>query len=138
MMNVDNVLAYDGARAGQAATQNLPAANNLVVFMGGDHGFLSLVAQHGITSVDQLRGHDLSVDAIGTGFAFVLFNTLAAHDLTTTDTHIIPIGGTSLRPYRKHADRPPGACASRKSTQQICAWVEQLHGRCGYDRPSIS
>jgi ABC-type nitrate/sulfonate/bicarbonate transport system substrate-binding protein len=100
MMSVDNVLAYDGASAGQAATQNLPVANNLVVFMGGDHGFLSLVAQHGITSVDQLRDHDLSVDAMGTGFAFVLFNTLAAHDLTTTDTHIIPIGGTGLR-YRE-------------------------------------
>ena len=63
------MMSYDGASAGQAATQNLPVANNLVVFMGGDHGFLSLVAQ--------LRGHDLSVDAMGTGFAFVLSNTLS-------------------------------------------------------------
>jgi ABC-type nitrate/sulfonate/bicarbonate transport system substrate-binding protein len=100
MMSVDNVLAYDGTSAGQMATPNLPAANNLVVFMGGDHGFLSLVAQHGITSVDQLRGRVLSVDAMDTGFAFALFNTLAKHDLNPTNTHIIPIGGTGFR-YRE-------------------------------------
>jgi ABC-type nitrate/sulfonate/bicarbonate transport system substrate-binding protein len=95
LMSVDNVLAYRREQGEKGA----PDANDLVVFMGGDHGYLTLVARHGIDTVAQLRGQTVSVDAMTTGFAFVLFDALQTHHLSRTDVNIVKVGGTGYR-YR--------------------------------------
>lgn len=95
LMSVDNVLAYRREQGEKGA----PDAHDLVVFMGGDHGYLTLVARHGINTVEQLRGQTASVDAMTTGFAFVLFDALQAHHLSRTDVNIVKVGGTGYR-YR--------------------------------------
>ena len=95
LTSVDNVLAY---RGGQGETAD-GSALDLVAFMGGDHGFLSLMARPEITSVPQLRGKTLSVDALTTGFAFVLREILVANHIAVTDVTFEAAGGTGNR-YR--------------------------------------
>ena len=95
LTSVDNVLAY---RSGQGETAD-GSAPDLVVFMGGDHGFLSLMSQPEVTSVSQLQGKTLSVDALTTGFAFVLREILAANRIALTDVRFDAAGGTGNR-YR--------------------------------------
>ncbi|RDK11845.1 ABC transporter substrate-binding protein [Cupriavidus lacunae] len=95
LTSVDNVLAY---RSGQGETADGSAAD-LVAFMGGDHGFLSLMSRAGITEVSQFRGKTLSVDALTTGFAFVLREVLVANRIAVTDVTFDAAGGTGNR-YR--------------------------------------
>jgi ABC-type nitrate/sulfonate/bicarbonate transport system substrate-binding protein len=95
LTSVDNVLAY---RSGQGETAD-GSAPDLVAFMGGDHGFLSLMAKSEVTSVSQLRGKTLSVDALTTGFAFVLREILVANQIAVTDVTFDAAGGTGNR-YR--------------------------------------
>ncbi|MCY0854736.1 ABC transporter substrate-binding protein [Cupriavidus sp. D39] len=95
LTSVDNVLAY---RSGHGETAN-GSAPDLVAFMGGDHGFLSLMSQPEITAVSQLRGKTLSVDALTTGFAFLLREILVANGIASTDVAFDAAGGTGNR-YR--------------------------------------
>lgn len=95
LTSVDNVLAYRGGQ-GETADGSAP---DLVAFMGGDHGFLSLMAKSEVTSVSQLRGKTLSVDALTTGFAFVLREILVANQIAVTDVTFDAAGGTGNR-YR--------------------------------------
>ncbi|MFM0739561.1 ABC transporter substrate-binding protein [Paraburkholderia xenovorans] len=95
LTSVDNVLAY---RAGQGETAD-GSAPDLVAFMGGDHGFLSLMTKPEVASVSQLRGKCLSVDALTTGFAFVLREILVANHVALTDVTFDAAGGTGNR-YR--------------------------------------
>ena len=95
LTSVDNVLAYRGGQ-GETADGSAP---DLVAFMGGDHGFLSLMAKSEVTSVSQLRGKTLSVDALTTGFAFVLREILVTNQIAVTDVTFDAAGGTGNR-YR--------------------------------------
>src|SRR5450756_2627514 len=56
---VDNVIAYMEGQ-GEAKTEQKP---DLVVFMGGDNGFLSLVTVPDVKSYADLKGKTVSVDA---------------------------------------------------------------------------
>ncbi|GAA0523671.1 ABC transporter substrate-binding protein [Pigmentiphaga daeguensis] len=89
---IDNLVAYQEGHARIPGTRP-----DLVAFLGGDRGFLSLVAGSGIRSYDELRGHTLSVDALSTGFAFVLRELLATHGILPGEVEIVPAGGTSQR-----------------------------------------
>jgi hypothetical protein len=71
----DNVVAYREDQ-GEAEIDREP---DLFVCMGGDNAFLSLVVQSDINSYSDLRGKTLSVDALTTGFAFVLRKMLASN-----------------------------------------------------------
>lgn len=68
MTGIDNVIAY---MEGQGEAE-IHAEPDLVTFMGGDDAFLSLVTVGDVKSFEDLRGRTLSVDAMTTGFAFVL------------------------------------------------------------------
>jgi len=68
MTGFDNIVAYQEGQ-GEAEIDREP---DLFAFMGGDDAFLRLVVQGGIQSYADLRGKTLSVDAMTTGFAFVL------------------------------------------------------------------
>jgi ABC-type nitrate/sulfonate/bicarbonate transport system substrate-binding protein len=75
--------------------------------MGGDSGFVSVVAAPGVKRFADLKGRTLSVDAMTTGFAFVLRELIARNGLMETDVTFVRAGGTASR-YRdlvagKHA-----------------------------------
>lgn len=88
----DNFIAYS---EGQVARTTDSAAIRIV--MGGDGGFLSLVAAPGIDGLADLAGRRVSVDSMSTGFAFVLRELLARAGLTASDVAIESAGGTSSR-----------------------------------------
>ena len=103
MTAVDNVVAY---MEGQGeATVSTPS--DLVVFMGGDNGFLSLVTVPEVKTFQDLKGKTLSVDALTTGYAFVLLDLLKRGGLTPADDKVERAGGVLSRwdalKERKHA-----------------------------------
>jgi ABC-type nitrate/sulfonate/bicarbonate transport system substrate-binding protein len=49
--------------------------------MGSDNSFLSLVAAPAISKIEDLKGKTVSVDAMTTGYAFVLYEILRRHGL---------------------------------------------------------
>jgi len=76
MTAIDNLIAY---REGQGEVAK--PGPDLFAFMGGDNGFLRLVTVPEVKSYVALRGRTLSVDALTTGYAFVLFEILARNKL---------------------------------------------------------
>ena len=74
----DNIVAYQEGQ-GEAKIDVTP---DLFAFMGGDTAFLRLVVQPDIASYADLKGKTLSVDALTTGFAFVLRKMLAHNGLS--------------------------------------------------------
>ena len=100
---IDNLIAY---QEGQGEAR-MPDNPDLFAFMGGDGGFLSLVAAPGVRGFADLQGKSLSVDAMTTGAAFVLRELLARNGIAEADVRFERAGGTAMR-YRdlvagKHA-----------------------------------
>jgi ABC-type nitrate/sulfonate/bicarbonate transport system substrate-binding protein len=103
MTAIDNVVAYMEGQ-GEAAVSTTP---DLVVFMGGDNGFLSLVTVPDVKTFQDLKGKTLSVDALTTGYAFVLLDLLKRGGLTSADYKVELAGGVLARwdalKEKKHA-----------------------------------
>lgn len=89
----DNVVAYQEGQ-GEATIDREP---DLFVFMGGDSSFLRLVVQPDVRSYADLKGKALSVDALTTGFAFVLRGMLAKNGIAETDIQFERAGGVLQR-----------------------------------------
>lgn len=70
---------------------------DLFAFMGGDDAFLRLVVQKDIHSYADLKGKTLSVDAITTGFAFVLRKMLQRNGILERDVSFESAGGVLQR-----------------------------------------
>lgn len=100
---IDNVVAYMEGQ-GEAELSTEP---DLIAFMGGDNGFLALVTQPDIGSYAGLKGKTLSVDAMTTGYAFVLFDLLKRNGLASGDYALERAGGALERwqalQQKKHA-----------------------------------
>lgn len=90
---IDNVVAY---MEGQGEAE-LTVAPDIVAFMGGDSGFLSLVTLPEVKSFADLKERTLSVDAMTTGYAFVLFDLLKRAGLTADDYKLERAGGVLER-----------------------------------------
>lgn len=89
---IDNVIAY---QEGQGA---VPVTNpDMFAFYGVDNGLLSLVARPEIKSVSELKGKKVSVDALTTGYAFVIRNYLEQNGLTDKDVTYSSVGSTNDR-----------------------------------------
>jgi len=93
---IDNLVAYQEGQ-GEAA---VPPNPDLFAFMGGDGGFLSVVAAPGVKSIADLKGQTVSVDAMTTGAAFVLREIMARNGLGDGDITYARAGGTAHR-YRE-------------------------------------
>jgi ABC-type nitrate/sulfonate/bicarbonate transport system substrate-binding protein len=93
MTAFDNVVAYMEGQ-GEAPVSGQP---DLVAVMGGDNGFLSLVTAPEIKSFQDLKGKTVSVDALTTGYAFVLFDLLKRSGLTSNDYKVERAGGVLQR-----------------------------------------
>src|SRR3984885_14399770 len=72
MTAVDNIVAYREGQ-GEAPIGSQP---EFFAFMGSDSGFLRLVSSPDISTIADLAGKVLSVDALTTGYAFVLYEIL--------------------------------------------------------------
>lgn len=93
MTAVDNIVAYVEGQ-GEAP---IGAQPEFFAFMGSDSGFLSLVSRPDVARVSDFCGHTLSVDAMTTGYAFVLFEILRRSGLERGDYHVRRVGGTLQR-----------------------------------------
>jgi ABC-type nitrate/sulfonate/bicarbonate transport system substrate-binding protein len=90
---IDNVVAYMEGQ-GEVPVSIQP---DLFVFMGGDNGLLSLAVLPEIKTFQDLRGKTLSVDAMTTGYAFVLFDLLKRNGLKMGDYNVVKAGGVLAR-----------------------------------------
>jgi ABC-type nitrate/sulfonate/bicarbonate transport system substrate-binding protein len=93
MTAFDNVVAYMEGQ-GEAPVSVQP---DLVAFMGGDNGFLSLTAVPEVKTFSDLKGKTVSVDAATTGYAFVLFDLLKKNGLAAGDYTVEKAGGVVQR-----------------------------------------
>jgi ABC-type nitrate/sulfonate/bicarbonate transport system substrate-binding protein len=89
----DNVVAY---QEGMGAVK-LNSAPDFRVIMGATQVELSAVVAPDIKSAADLRGKSLALDAVGTGFAFVLYAMLEELGLSVQDYERIPVGATPER-----------------------------------------
>lgn len=103
MTAIDNLIAY---REGQGEAKIV--GPDLVAFMGGDNGFLRLVAVPEVKSFADLKGKTVSVDALTTGYAFVLFELLERGGLRRDRDYQVERAGGVLQRFnalmeKKHA-----------------------------------
>ncbi|MBY8824023.1 ABC transporter substrate-binding protein [Sphingomonas colocasiae] len=89
----DNVIAY---AEGHGAV-SLPETPDFFAFAGFDNGLLSLVGAAGFDGIEALRGQTIAVDALTTGFAFVLRALLADAGLGMDDYRLEAVGGGAQR-----------------------------------------
>lgn len=90
---MDNVVAYD---EGQGAPE-VQSPGDFVAFMGGDNGQLTLWARPDIHTYGDLKGTTLAVDAVQTGYTFVLRRILETVGLSEGDYKLEAAGGTPKR-----------------------------------------
>ena len=93
MTAVDNIVAYVEGQ-GEAP---IGAQPEFFAFMGSDSGFLSLVSRPEVARVSDFSSRTLSVDAMTTGYAFVLFEILRRSGLERGDYHVRRVGGMLQR-----------------------------------------
>ncbi len=92
MTAIDNVIAYQEGQ-GPVKIEN----PDMVAVMGGDNGFLHLVAVPEIKDFASLKGKRLSVDALTTGYAFVLRALLEKNGIKDSDVEFVRAGGARER-----------------------------------------
>lgn len=90
---IDNVIAYNAGQ-GAAPTQN---ASELRVFMGSATYRLPFVVAPSIVGFSELRGKRIAVDALSTGFAFLLRDMLALNGLEPESYELVPTGAPRER-----------------------------------------
>jgi ABC-type nitrate/sulfonate/bicarbonate transport system substrate-binding protein len=93
LTGVDNIVAYQEGQ-GEAEIDREP---DLFVFMGGDNAFLRFVVQGDIKSYAGLKGKTITIDAMTTGFAFVLRKMLAENGIAESDVAWERAGGVMQR-----------------------------------------
>lgn len=90
---IDNLVAYQEGQ-GEAPFRG---DCDLVAFMGVDDSFQSLMAAPEIRSVADLRGKKIAVDALTTGYAFILREMIARAGMTDADVTYERTGGGPTR-----------------------------------------
>ncbi|NGM22529.1 ABC transporter substrate-binding protein [Roseomonas stagni] len=89
----DNVVTYVEAQ-GEAGIEG---GTDFFAFMGIDDAVLSLMAAPDVPDIAALRGQSLAVDALTTGYAFVLREMLRLSGLTEAETPFFRVGGHGMR-----------------------------------------
>jgi ABC-type nitrate/sulfonate/bicarbonate transport system substrate-binding protein len=122
MTAIDNVVAYD-EKQGEAPTIADP---DLIAFMGGDNGFLRLVTVPEVKTYADLKGKQLSVDALTTGYAFVLRKLLEENGLASTEYELVKAGGV--------VERFEALCRKQHSGTLLISPFEVLAEAQGFNR----
>ena len=90
---IDNIIAYvEGA--GEVPVEN---GGSLAAFMGTDNGVLSMIARPEFKTFGDLRGKRIGVDALSTGFVFVMKRLFAMHGVQPNEYQLVPVGGGAVR-----------------------------------------
>jgi ABC-type nitrate/sulfonate/bicarbonate transport system substrate-binding protein len=92
LTSIDNVLAYN---AGQGE-EPLPGPADFAALFGVDDGLLSVMAQPSVENLRALAGQNVSVDAMTTGFAFVLRDILTREGIVD-QVRFEAVGGGAQR-----------------------------------------
>jgi ABC-type nitrate/sulfonate/bicarbonate transport system substrate-binding protein len=93
---IDNLIAY---QEGQGEAR-IPDNPDLFAFIGCDSGFATVVAAPAIKTFAALKGKTISVDAMTTGYAFVVRELVTRNGLAESDVSFVRAGGTANR-YRE-------------------------------------
>ena len=88
----DNVVAYQEGQ-GAVALEN----TDFFAFMGATQVELAFVTQGDIQTYEAVKGTKLALDALSTGFAFVLYEMLVHNGLSKGDYTMEPVGATPAR-----------------------------------------
>jgi len=110
---IDNVMAY---QEGQGVAE-LSREPDLFAFMGASQVNLSLVVQDHIANYSDLKGTTLAVDALSTGFAFMLREMLEINGVGHDEYELIPVGATKARLDSLLAGEHAGALLNPPFTQ---------------------
>jgi ABC-type nitrate/sulfonate/bicarbonate transport system substrate-binding protein len=108
MTGVDNIVAYVEGQ-GEAPIGPQP---EFFAFMGSDSAFLSLVSGPDLKEISALRGKQLLVDAMTTGYAFVLYEILRRAGLPAETYDVARAGGMIERWTRLRAGEGDGTLLS--------------------------
>ncbi len=106
---IDNIIAYK-ERQGEVPAEGDP---DFVAFMGSDDAFLCFVVQEDIKAFEDVRGKILTVDALTTGFAFVLRRMLALNGIAEDEIEWMSTGGV-LQRWQEMMEHP-----EQKGTLQV-------------------
>src|SRR5436305_834306 len=131
---IDNLVAY---QEGQGEAK-IPDNPDLFAFIGCDGGLATVVSSPAIKSFGDLKGKTVSVDAMTTGFAFVVRELVSRNGLSDADVSFVRAGGTANR-YRellagKHDAtllRTPFELLARNRNFNVLASAESLGGYQG-------
>jgi ABC-type nitrate/sulfonate/bicarbonate transport system substrate-binding protein len=93
MTAFDNVVAYMEGQ-GEVPVSRQP---DLFVFMGGSPSMPALATIPEVKTHQELKGKVLAVDAVTTGYAFVLFDLLKRGGLQSSDYKVESVGNTPAR-----------------------------------------
>lgn len=88
----DNVVAY---QEGQGA---VPLKDtDFFAFMGATQVELAFITAPDVKTYADVKGKSLALDALSTGFAFVLYDMLERNGLAKSDYGMVPVGATPAR-----------------------------------------
>ena len=90
---IDNLIAY---QEGQG-TAKLDREPDMVAIMGISSAELSLFAVPGVRSIADLKGRELALDSLSTGYAFVLRYLLEKGGLGPEDVRFVAVGNSRAR-----------------------------------------
>lgn len=121
MTAFDNVVAYN---EGQTDSNERIEAD-IVAVSGGDGGFLSLVASGECDDVSALKGKRVAVDAMTTGYAFVLLEMLERNAVAREDVEFVKFGGV--------ADRFRGLAEREFSATLLVTPFDIMAGKAGFE-----
>ena len=93
MTAIDNVIAYNAGQ-GAATPKN---QSDLVVIMGCATDPRPLIARPEVTTIAALKGARIAVDAVSTGFSFMLRQLLEDYGLGMNDYELVPVGNITAR-----------------------------------------
>jgi ABC-type nitrate/sulfonate/bicarbonate transport system substrate-binding protein len=93
MSAIDNAVAYNEGQG--AAKPRNPA--DIVVILGCATDPRPLIARPEINGFEDLRGQRIAVDAVGTGFSFMLRQLLEDNGLGMADYELVPVGAIKAR-----------------------------------------
>lgn len=121
LTSVDNVIAY----ANEQGEVPLDGPADFFAFMGVDDGLLSVMARPSIETIAGLAGGTLAVDALTTGFVFVLKEILAQNRIVEGDISYVSVGTGAERLAALNA----GMCSATLLNAPLCLAAEAAGNR---------
>lgn len=116
---IDNPIAYTEGQ-GAVETEHDP---DLVVFMGGADYSFPLVVGPDIDGWADLKGTRLAVDALNTGYAFLMHKMIQDNGLAEDDYQFVAVGGPTERAEAMMTGEFSGALVNAAAARQL-----QAHG----------